>query len=99
MVARMSSRKARRGVLTNTYARLMAIARRKQGPRQEASAPPAGADRYAGLWVAVKDGKVVTAAVTSRELVYRLAELGPEARGATMQRVPAAERGLLVGLG
>ncbi len=89
----------RRGALTRPYARLMAIARRKRGPRQEASPPPAGADRYAGLWVGVKDGEVIAAASTTRELVYDLAKIGPGARGATMQRVPTAERGLLVGLG
>lgn len=90
---------ARRGGLTGHNAQVVGIARRSPGPRHGPEVPPAATERYEGLWVALKDGEVVAAARTSRELVYALAKLGPAAKGATMQRVPSAERGLLVGLG
>jgi hypothetical protein len=89
----------RRARLTATYSSVMGIARRRSGPRHEPVRPPQDTARYEGLWVAVKDDRVIAAARTSRELVYELAKIGPDAKGATMQRVPSAERGLLVGLG
>jgi hypothetical protein len=60
---------------------------------------PDALSTYAGLWVAVLEGQIVAAAGTTRELVHELAKLGERGRGATMQKVPAAERGLMVGLG
>lgn len=101
MIAQVRSflSRSRRGVLTAGYAPVVGIARRNDGPAHEPARPPADFDRFAGLWVAVKDGRVIAAAGTSRELVYDLAKIGPDAEGATMQRVPSAEQGLLVGLG
>lgn len=76
------------------------VVARKNNDAQFAPVPaPASLRDYEGLWVAVLNGKVIAAAHTSRELVRELAKIGPEGRGATMQRVPTRERGLLVGLG
>ncbi len=86
-------------VVAAPYASVMGIARRDRGRRYSPIALPSALAMYEGLWVAVLDGKIVAAASTSRDLVRDLAKLGPDGRGATMQRVPAAERGLMVGLG
>lgn len=88
----------RRVGLTSAYRRLMAIARRPDRRLPPAEAP-IGLEMYEGLWVAVKNERVVAAAGSTRELVYALAKIGPSAEGATMQRVPKPENGLLVGLG
>lgn len=88
-----------RRVAAAPYASAMGIARRDKGRRYSPVGMPSSLAMYEGLWVAVLDGKIVAAANTSRELVGDLAKLGPAGRGATMQRVPAAERGLMVGLG
>lgn len=89
---------ARRVGLTSAYRRLMAIARRPERRLAPIEAT-IGLEKYEGLWIAVKDERVVAAAETTRELVYALAKIGPSAEGATMQRVPKPENGLLVGLG
>jgi len=85
--------------LTPAYAFLMSIARRDPQGRREPLHAPDVLERYEGLWVAVTDDKVIAAAPTSRELVYALAKIGPDAKGATMQRVPSANSGLVVGVG
>jgi hypothetical protein len=56
-------------------------------------------DDWAGLWVAVKDGKVIAAAHSSRELVPKLVEMGPAGRGAVAQYVPRRSDTIVVGVG
>lgn len=89
----------RRVGLLSAYARAMGIARRNPEGRRDPVPAPEEFSRYEGLWVAVLDGQVIAAASTSRELVYALAKIGPRGKGATMQRVPSRDRGILVGMG
>lgn len=56
-------------------------------------------DRWEGLWVAVKDGEVVAAAPTSRELVPALHKLGDRGRGAVAQFVPKPTDKIIIGVG
>jgi Family of unknown function (DUF5678) len=56
-------------------------------------------DRWEGLWVAVKDGKVIAAAHSSRELVPKLVEMGPAGHGAVAQFVPPRSDTIVVGVG
>jgi hypothetical protein len=58
-------------------------------------------DQYEGLWVAVKDGKVITAAPTSLELVRALHELRPAGagEGAVAQYVPMPTDEVVIGVG
>jgi hypothetical protein len=58
-------------------------------------------DGYIGLWVAVKDGKVIAAASTSLELVRALHELRPAGagRGAVAQYVPRPTKEIMIGVG
>ncbi len=54
-------------------------------------------DGYAGLWVGVKDRRVVAAAQTSKELAEVLSR--KNLQGATIQFVPVASDTEKVGLG
>lgn len=56
-------------------------------------------DRWEGMWVAVKDGKVIAAAHNSRDLVPKLVEMGPAGRGAVAQYVPRPSDTIVVGVG
>jgi Family of unknown function (DUF5678) len=58
-------------------------------------------DQYIGLWVAVKDGKVIAAASTSLELVDALHRLRPAGagRGAVAQYVPRPTEQIMIGIG
>ena len=56
-------------------------------------------DRWQGLWVAVKDGEVIAAASTSRELVPELHKLGERGRGAVAQYVPRPTDKIIIGVG
>lgn len=56
-------------------------------------------DRWEGLWVAVKDGKVIAAASNSRELVPKLVEMGPAGQGAVAQYVPRRSDTIVIGVG
>ena len=70
-------------------------ARRKVEPERR----PEGIDGWAGLWVAVKDGKVIAAAENSRELVARVRSKGPSAAGAVAQYVPQRTEDIVIGVG
>jgi hypothetical protein len=85
-----------RGGPDGAYASEMAIAR-----RPPVTPVPVSQDlgRYEGLWVAVKDGRVIEADETSSGLVYRLRQRGPEAKGAVMQRAPKRSDAIVVSLG
>jgi hypothetical protein len=58
-------------------------------------------DHWVGLWVAVKDGKVIAAAPTSLELVDALHKLRPvgAGKGAVAQYVPEPSDGIMIGVG
>lgn len=43
---------------------------------------------WAGMWIAVKDGKVIAAAYNSRDLVPAVRKLGEAGHGAVAQFVP-----------
>lgn len=67
--------------------------------REEPARRPKNLDRWMGCWVAIKDGVVIAAAPTSRELVPRLAEMGDEAHGAVAQFVPKPSDEIVIGVG
>jgi Family of unknown function (DUF5678) len=58
-------------------------------------------DQWVGLWVAVKDGKVIAVAPTSLELVNELHKLRPvgTGRGAVAQYVPEPTDQIMIGVG
>jgi hypothetical protein len=58
-------------------------------------------DNWVGLWVAVKDGKVIAAASTSLELVDALHKLRPVGvgKGAVAQYVPRPTDEIMIGVG
>lgn len=56
-------------------------------------------DEWVGYWVAVKDGKVVAAAHSSRDLVRQLIEKGPSFSDAVAQYVPAPSDEIVIGVG
>jgi hypothetical protein len=86
-----------RRVNRSNYSRDMGIARGKG--RMPAVPRPTSLDRYAGQWVAVKDGKVVAHARRSREVVAKMQALGSSADGAVLQRAAAPTDAVAVGLG
>jgi hypothetical protein len=53
----------------------------------------------AGRWVAVKDGQVVAAAHSARELVPAVRKLVKEGRGAVTQYVPHRSDTIMLGIG
>lgn len=59
----------------------------------------AGLDEFLGKWVAVKNGNVLAAADTSRELAYALNKLGSNAAGSVMRYVAEPSSSVMVGLG
>lgn len=69
--------------------------RRKVEPERR----PEGIDRWAGLWVAVKDGAVIAAAERSRDLVVMVRSKGPAAAGAVAQFVPHHTEDIVIGVG
>lgn len=58
-------------------------------------------DQWIGLWVAVKDGKVIAAAPSSLELVEALHKLRPvgAGKGAVAQYVPEPTDRIMIGVG
>jgi uncharacterized protein DUF5678 len=58
-----------------------------------------GLERWAGMWVAVKDDKVVAAANNSRDLVPEVRKLGEAGRGAVAQFVPPRSDEIVIGVG
>lgn len=57
-------------------------------------------DAYFGMWVAVKDGKVIAADETSRGLAFRLHEMDDVGRrGAVIEYVRPSTDGYVVGAG
>jgi Family of unknown function (DUF5678) len=60
---------------------------------------PKGIDRWAGLWVAVKNGEVIAAADNTRDLVMRVRSMGPAGAGAVAQYVPHRTDDIVIGVG
>lgn len=60
---------------------------------------PAELDQYEGLWVAVKDDKVVAVAGTSVELVPAVKDLGDAGRGAVAKFIPHRTEQIVIGVG
>lgn len=60
---------------------------------------PRELDGFVGRWVAVKNGKVVASADTSRALVYEVRKLGSRGAGAIAQFVPPPDSAFMVGVG
>ncbi len=58
-----------------------------------------GLDKWSGMWVAVKDGKVIAAAYNSRDLVPMVRELGEVGHGAIAQFVPPHTDEIVIGVG
>jgi uncharacterized NAD-dependent epimerase/dehydratase family protein len=75
----------------------MGPARRNRHVEPERTLP--GLDQWAGLWVAVKDGKVIAAASNSRDLVPKVRELGDAGHGAVAQYVPPHTDDIVIGVG
>jgi len=67
--------------------------------RVEPERAPPGLDQWAGMWVAVKDGKVVAAAYNSRDLVPMVRELREAGIGAVAQFVPPHTDEIVIGVG
>jgi Family of unknown function (DUF5678) len=70
-------------------------ARRKVEPERR----PVGIDRWAGMWVAIKNGEVIAASDNSRDLVARVRSQGPAAEGAVAQYVPHRTDDIMIGVG
>lgn len=58
-----------------------------------------GIERYAGMWIAVKDGEVIAAAYNSHELVPMVVSMGPKGEGAVAQFVPLRSEEIVIGVG
>jgi hypothetical protein len=78
---------------------LDAVGPSRERPPVEPVRHLAALDRYEGMWVAVRDGEIIEAARSSRELVSRLQALGPRGQGATAQFVPPKSEAYRVGVG
>lgn len=73
---------------------------RRSPRRLEPIRRPPDLDRWAGHWVALKQGEVIAAASTSSELAFRLRELGSKGEGAVTEYVrPGHEDAYAVGVG
>jgi hypothetical protein len=81
------------------YGRDMAKGQRREPIEPERRLPEL--DNFVGLWVAVKDGKVIAAAPTSIELVDALHKLRPvgAGKGAVAQYVPRPTDHIMIGVG
>jgi hypothetical protein len=67
--------------------------------RQEPERRLPALDGWEGYWVAVKDGEIVAAAHSSRDLVRQLVEKGPTYRDAVAQYVPRPSEEIVIGVG
>ena len=56
-------------------------------------------DQWEGLWVAVKDGVVIAAAHSSRDLVPELRKMGVKGEGAVAQFVTPRSGTIMIGVG
>lgn len=76
---------------------------RGMGERESKRVQPerrlAGIDRWAGMWIAVKDGRVIAVAENSRELVPAVRSQGAAGHGAVAQFVPHRTDEIVIGVG
>jgi len=81
------------------YLRGMGSVRRTEHMEPERRLPEL--DKWVGLWVAVKDGKVIATASTSLELVDAIHRLRPVGigKGAVAQYVPRPTDEIMIGVG
>lgn len=86
-----------RVVKSRRYARGMTSPRKV--PRVEPVRRDPGLDHWVGMWVAVKDGRVIAAAYNSRDLVPKVIEMGPAGKGAVAQFVPQPTDDIVIGVG
>ena len=75
------------------------MGKRRKPQTVELERRPEGIDRWAGMWVAVKDGKVIAAAHNSRDLVPEVRSMGEAGRGAVAQFVPHRSDDIMIGVG
>lgn len=75
----------------------MGSGRRMRRVEPERALP--GLDQWSGMWVAVKDGKVIAAASNSRDLVPMVRELGEAGQGAVAQYVQPHTDEIVIGVG
>jgi hypothetical protein len=68
-------------------------------PHVEPECALPGLGQWPGMWVAVKDSKVIAAARNSRDLVPMVRELGEAGRGAVAQFVPPHTDEIVIGVG
>lgn len=92
----MSRHLYRRGV-AERYRRGMGIAR--SNPPVEPVPRPPELDNFVGKWVAIKEGRVVAAADSSRALVDEVHKLGEHGLGAVVQFVAPPSTSFMVGVG
>lgn len=79
------------------YLRGMASRRGRRRVEPERALP--GLDQWSGMWVAVKDGRVIAAAHNSRDLVPMVRDLGEAGKGAVAQFAPPHADEIIVGVG
>lgn len=79
------------------YARSMTRAGRH--PHTEPVRQLEGIERWAGMWIAVKDDVVIAAAYNSHELVPMVISMGPRGEGAVAQFVPHRSEEIVIGVG
>jgi hypothetical protein len=73
--------------------------RRRRPPVVERERRPPDLDKWAGKWVAIKDGKVIAAAHNSRDLVPQVKAMGEAGKGAVAQFVPPPSDTIVIGVG
>jgi hypothetical protein len=91
------SRRSWRVAWRVAYRRGMGSGHRTRHVEPERALP--GLDQWSGMWVAVKDGKVIAAAHNSRDLVPMVRQLGEAGRGAVAQFVAPHTDEIVIGVG
>lgn len=81
------------------YARIMSIGHPGGASTLKAIPRLPELDSYVGKWVAVKAGKVVAVAGSSKELAREIVALGADGKGAVMQFVRPEAETFIVGVG
>ncbi len=67
--------------------------------RTEPVRQPTDLQLWVGMWVAVKDGRVIAAAHNSRDLVPIVKDKGEAGRGAVARFVPQQSDDIVIGVG
>lgn len=88
---------ARRVYKALSYA--CAMAKHSRHHRVEPVRRPGWLEEWTGMWVAVKDDKVIAAAYNARDLVPQVRSKGETGRGAVAQYVPKYSDDIVIGVG